>query len=425
MNILIVGNGGREHALAWKIAQSPLATQVFVAPGNGGTATEPKVQNIDIGATDIDALAAFAAGNAIDLTIVGPEAPLVAGIADHFQTQGLRCFGPPRDAARLEGSKAFAKELMQRHGIPTARYASFTDLDDALGYLSEQPIPVVVKADGLAAGKGVIIAEDRASAEAAVRDMLGAGRFGDAGHRVVIEEYLRGEEASFIAMVAGSQILPLASSQDHKARDDGDRGPNTGGMGAYSPAPVITPDLHERIMHEIMRPTVAGLESDGLPYVGFLYAGLMIDDAGNPRVLEFNCRLGDPETQPILMRLETDLLELCEAAMKGRLEQQRVAWSDQAALGVVMASGGYPGHYEKGKRIAGLDRPVEAGVKIFHAGTRLQQGDYLTDGGRVLCVTALGDGVGEAQARAYRAASPVSFEGAQYRSDIGHRAIGR
>ena len=425
MKILIVGGGGREHALAWKLAQSPRAERVYVAPGNGGTATEPGVENVAIDATDIDGLCAFALRSGIDLTIVGPEAPLVAGITDAFNTAGLRCFGPSKAAARLEGSKAFAKDFMIRHGIPTAAYRAFEELDAALDYLREIGAPVVVKADGLAAGKGVILAEDLPTAEAAVRDMLGGGRFGSAGSRVVIEELLRGEEASFIAMVDGQHILPLATSQDHKARDDGDRGPNTGGMGAYSPAPVVTAELHRRIMAEVMQPTVAGLAADGIPYVGFLYAGLMIDADGSPRVLEYNCRLGDPETQPILMRLESDLLETCLAALDGGLAAANTRWDARPALGVVIAAGGYPGGYAKGNPISGLESAVSADTKVFHAGTATAGETVVTNGGRVLCVTALGDGVRAAQQRAYDAVSGISFDDAYFRRDIGYRALER
>ncbi|KAA6181876.1 phosphoribosylamine--glycine ligase [Thiohalocapsa marina] len=425
MKILIVGNGGREHALAWKIAQSPQAERVYVAPGNGGTATEPGVENLDIAATDIPRLVEFARTQGVDLCIVGPEAPLVAGIADAFAAAGLSCFGPTRAAAQLEGSKAFAKDFMARHGIPTAGYRAFTDQAAALAYLQQIGAPVVIKADGLAAGKGVILAEDLATAEAAVRDMLGAGRFGSAGSRVVIESFLRGEEVSFIAMVDGEHILPLASSQDHKARDDGDRGPNTGGMGAYSPAPVVTPELHQRIMAEVMQPTVAGLAADGIPYVGFLYAGLMIDADGTPQVLEYNCRLGDPETQPILMRLQSDLLELCLSAIHRGLGDADVRWSPQAALGVVLAAGGYPGDYATGDVISGLDSIQDPQAKVFHAGTRLSEGQILTSGGRVLCATALGNDVAEAQRRAYDTVARIGFDRAYWRKDIGHKAVGR
>ncbi len=426
MKILIVGGGGREHALAWKAAQSPLVETVFVAPGNGGTAREPGVQNLDIPVDDLEALVSFASANAIGLTIVGPEAPLVAGLVDRFQVAGLPCFGPTRGAAQLEGSKSFTKDFLHRHGIPTAAYGSFTEIEPALAYLRQVGAPIVVKADGLAAGKGVILARDLATAEAAVRDMLDGGRFGAAGNRVVIEEFLEGEEASFIAMVSQGQILPMASSQDHKARDDGDLGPNTGGMGAYSPAPVVTPELHERIMAEVMRPTVAGMAAAGLPYTGFLYAGLMIAADGTPKVLEYNCRFGDPETQPILMRLRSDLVELCLAALEGRLGEMRPDWDPRAALGVVMAAGGYPDAYEKGRLISGLEEAARVeDTKVFHAGTALVNGQTITSGGRVLCVTALGDTVAEAQARAYQALDRIHWQGGFCRRDIGHRAIAR
>ncbi len=426
MKILIVGGGGREHALAWKAAQSPLVETVFVAPGNGGTAREPGVQNLDIPVDDLEALVSFASANAIGLTIVGPEAPLVAGLVDRFQVAGLPCFGPTRGAAQLEGSKSFTKDFLHRHGIPTAAYGSFTEIEPALAYLRQVGAPIVVKADGLAAGKGVILARDLATAEAAVRDMLDGGRFGAAGNRVVIEEFLEGEEASFIAMVSQGQILPMASSQDHKARDAGDLGPNTGGMGAYSPAPVVTPELHERIMAEVMRPTVAGMAAAGLPYTGFLYAGLMIAADGTPKVLEYNCRFGDPETQPILMRLRSDLVELCLAALEGRLGEMRPDWDPRAALGVVMAAGGYPDAYEKGRLISGLEEAARVeDTKVFHAGTALVDGRTITSGGRVLCVTALGDTVAEAQARAYQALDRIHWQGGFCRRDIGHRAIAR
>ncbi|WP_133512741.1 phosphoribosylamine--glycine ligase [Candidatus Thiosymbion oneisti] len=426
MKVLIIGSGGREHALAWKVTQSPLVREVLVAPGNGGTAMEPGVQNLDIPSDDSEGLVAWARRNAIGLTIVGPEAPLVAGVVDAFQAAGLPCFGPTGKAAQIEGSKAFTKDFLARRGIPTAAYRTFTELGPALSYLREVGAPIVVKADGLAAGKGVILAEDLATAERAVRDMLSGGRFGAAGSRIIIEEYLRGEEASFIAMVGGGRILPMASSQDHKARDAGDRGPNTGGMGAYSPAPVVTPELHARIMAEVIRPTVTGLASEGLPYTGFLYAGLMIGPDGTPKVLEYNCRLGDPEAQPILMRLRADLVELCLAALAGRLDRIEAAWDPRAALGVVMAAGGYPDAYEKGHPISGLD--AAAGFpdrKLFHAGTKLVDGEVVTHGGRVLCATALGDRVATAQANAYALVHKIDWKNAYYRSDIGYRAVAR
>lgn len=426
MNILIIGGGGREHALAWKAAQSPLADTVFVAPGNGGTALDPGVENVAIAAEDLDGLLAFARDKQVGLTIVGPEAPLVAGLVDRFQAAGLPCFGPSQGAAQLEGSKSFTKDFLQRHGIPTAAYGSFTELEPALAYLRRVGAPIVVKADGLAAGKGVILAQDLATAEAAVRDMLAGNRFGAAGHRVVIEEFLEGEEASFIALVGQGQILPMASSQDHKARDDGDQGPNTGGMGAYSPAPVVTPELHERIMAEVMAPTVAGMAAEGLPYTGFLYAGLMIGADGTPRVLEYNCRFGDPETQPILLRLQSDLVALCLAALDGRLGEMRAEWDPRAALGVVMAAGGYPDAYEKGQVIQGLEAAAQVpDTKVFHAGTTREDGQTLTSGGRVLCVTALGNTVGAAQARAYQAVDLIQWANGFCRRDIGHRAIAR
>jgi phosphoribosylamine--glycine ligase len=426
MNILIIGSGGREHALAWKAAQSPQVTQVFVAPGNGGTAIEPGVENVAVNPTDADGLIRFAQEHQVGLCIIGPEAPLVAGVSDALVAAGLRCCGPSQQSAQLEGSKDFAKAFMQRNGIPTAAYETFSDRDQAMDYLDQVGAPVVVKADGLAAGKGVVVAEQLDEARAAIDAMLSHGRFGSAGNRVVIEERLLGEEVSFIVLVSGEQVLPLATSQDHKARDDGDRGPNTGGMGAYSPAPIVTPALEQRIMREVIKPTVAGLQAEGMPYVGFLYAGLMISAEGAPRVLEYNCRLGDPETQPILMRLESDLVKLCLAATDGQLAGLQARWSEQAALGVVMAAGGYPGDYEKGHPINGLDDAKDAGsTKVFHAGTKPDGERIVTNGGRVLCVTALGSDVGEAAANAYRRAEEIQFDGAFYRRDIGHRAIKR
>lgn len=426
MKILILGGGGREHALAWKVAQSPQAETVYVAPGNGGTATEPGIENLAIDALDADALVRFAQEHAIDLCIIGPEAPLVAGVGDALTAAGIRCCGPSRQAAQLEGSKDFAKAFMQRHGIPTAHYRSFTERDAALAYLDAVGAPIVIKADGLAAGKGVVVAEDLETARAAVEAMLGSGRFGHAGERVVIEEKLTGDEVSFIVLVGDGQVLPLATSQDHKARDEGDRGPNTGGMGAYSPAPIVSAELEARIIDEIIKPTVAGLSAEGMPYTGFLYAGLMIGPDGAPRVLEYNCRLGDPETQPILMRLESDLLALCLAATDGHLAAETARWSAQAALGVVLAAGGYPGAYAKGHLITGLEPTAsETDAKIFHAGTRRDGEQTLTAGGRVLCATALGADVAAAAARAYALADGIRFEGVFYRRDIGHRAIGR
>ncbi len=419
-NILIVGSGGREHALAWKVAQSPRVARVYVAPGNGGTALEPGVENVDIAATDIHGLVEFAEQAGVSLTIVGPEAPLVAGIVDRFRSAGLRCFGPRQEAARLEGSKAFAKEFMAKHGIPTAAHRSFTDLDAALNYVRAIGAPVVIKADGLAAGKGVILAEDLATAEAALRDMLDEGKFGSAGSTVVVEEWLRGEETSYIALVDGEHILPLASSKDHKARDDGGRGPNTGGMGAYSPAPLVTPALEARILREVMEPTVRGLAADGLPYLGFLYAGLMVSDDGEPKVLEYNCRLGDPETQPILMRLESDLLDLIDAALDGKLRGTEARWREQVALGVVLAAGGYPGGYEKGLPIHIASEPAATDVKVFHAGTRLSDdGELLSAGGRVLCATALANDIDGARETAYATLKGVALRDGFYRTDIG------
>jgi phosphoribosylamine---glycine ligase len=426
VKILVVGGGGREHALAWKAARSPLAERVYVAPGNAGTAREPGCENVAIDAADIAALADFAAARQVGLTIVGPEVPLVAGIVDEFSRRGLKCFGPSAACARLEGSKAFSKAFFERHGIPTAAWRDFNDAEAACEYIRARSAPIVVKADGLAAGKGVVVARTVAEAEAAVRDMLSGNRFGDAGARVVVEECLVGEEASFIAMVDGAHILPLASSQDHKARDDGDRGPNTGGMGAYSPAPVVDAALHRRIMREVMEPTVAGLAADGTPYTGFLYAGIMVDAHGAPKVLEFNCRFGDPETQPILFRMKSDLVALCLAALEGGLDGASCEWDARASLGVVLAAAGYPESYRKGDPISGLD--ADAGrddVKIFHAGTRTEHGQVLTSGGRVLCAVALGDGVAEAQRKAYELAARIHWDGAFYRRDIGWRALAR
>jgi phosphoribosylamine---glycine ligase len=426
VKILIVGGGGREHAMAWKAARSPLASRVFVAPGNAGTAREPGCENIPIDAADIRKLADFAAQEDIGLTIVGPEVPLVAGIVDEFTARGLKCFGPSAACARLEGSKAFSKAFFARHGIPTAAWGDFHEVDAACAYIRSRGAPIVVKADGLAAGKGVVVAATVEEAEAAVRDMLSGNRFGDAGARVVVEEFLAGEEASFITMVDGAHILPLASSQDHKARDDGDQGPNTGGMGAYSPAPVVDAALHDRIMNEVMLPTVRGLAADGTPYTGFLYAGIMVAADGTPRVLEFNCRFGDPETQPILFRMKSDLVALCLAGIDGRLDTAECAWDPRAALGVVLAAAGYPDDYRKGDPISGLD--ADAGqddVKIFHAGTRLSGDDVVTSGGRVLCAVALGANVAEAQRKAYELASQIRWEGAFCRRDIGWRALHR
>ncbi|MBC8418088.1 MAG: phosphoribosylamine--glycine ligase [Desulfobacterales bacterium] len=425
MKILMIGGGGREHALAWKAAQSSQVERVFVAPGNAGTAGEPKVENIDIGADQIEALVNFARKERVTVTLVGPETPLVAGVADAFNEAGLNCFGPTKGAAQLEGSKAFCKDFLSRYNIPTASYRTFTELKPAIAYIREQGAPVVVKADGLAAGKGVIIAGSEAEAIEAAEGMLSGKTFGEAGQRVVVEEYLEGEEASFIVMVDGEHILPLATSQDHKARDDGDRGPNTGGMGAYSPAPVVTQVIYDRVMKEVIEPTVKGMAAEGHPYTGFLYAGLMISDDGTLRVLEYNCRFGDPETQPIILRLKSDLIEMCLAALDRRLDQIRVDWDDRAALGVVMAAGGYPISYKKGDIISGLPEREQEGVKVFHAGTRIEKGQVVTDGGRVLCATALGATVGEAKAKAYELAGGIRWNGVYYRTDIGYRAVAR
>jgi phosphoribosylamine--glycine ligase len=422
MKLLVLGSGGREHALAWKLAQSPQVQKVFVAPGNGGTATEPGLENVALEA--IDELVRFARGEPIALTVVGPEAPLAAGVVDAFRDAGLRIFGPTRAAAQLEASKDFAKQFMSRHGIPTARYATFTRAEEAHAYLEGENAPIVVKADGLAAGKGVVVAASMREAHEAVERMLAERRLGEAGARIVIEEHLEGEEASFIVMSDGVHVLALATSQDHKRLRDGDQGPNTGGMGAYSPAPVVTPEVHARVMREIILPAVQGMASDGTPYVGFLYAGLMIDAAGRPRTLEFNCRLGDPEAQPILLRLRSDLLELIEHALEGTLQDAVAQWDRRPALGVVLAAHGYPEAPRKGDRIEGISEP-SADCRVFQAGTRLQNGSLVTSGGRVLCVTALGDSVRLARSRAYEAVSAVRFPGMQYRSDIGHRAIKR
>ena len=425
MKVLIVGGGGREHALAWKAAQSPQADTVFVAPGNAGTAREPGVENIAIDAGDISALLDFARERHIGLTIIGPEAPLVAGIVDVFQADGLACFGPTQAAAQLEGSKTFSKEFLARHGIPTAAWDSFTEVDAAIAFIKQHGAPIVVKADGLAAGKGVVIARTEAEATDAVCDMLAGNAFGAAGNRVVIEEFLSGEEASFIVICDGSKALPLASSQDHKARDEGDTGPNTGGMGAYSPAPVVSEALHARIMAEVIEPTLRGMAADGSPYTGFLYAGLMITADGTPKVLEFNCRCGDPETQPIMMRLKSDLVELCTAALAGGVAGIHADWDKRAALGVVLAADAYPAGSSKGVPIEGLDGLDGADLKVFHAGTREQDGRILTNGGRVLCVCALGDDIAAAQARAYQGVAAIHWDGVYYRRDIGYRAITR
>ena len=425
MNVLVIGGGGREHALAWKAAQSSTVDTVFVAPGNAGTATEPKLKNVDIGVTDTDALLNFAEHNSVALTIVGPEAPLVAGVVDAFEKAGQKIFGPTQAAAQLEGSKAFTKDFLARHAIPTADYANFTEIEPAVAYVKEKGAPIVVKADGLAAGKGVIVAETIEDAEAAIRDMLAGNAFGDAGSRVVIEEFLDGEEASFIVMVDGKNVLPFATSQDHKRAADGDKGPNTGGMGAYSPAPVVTPDIHQRIMDEVIVPTVEGMASEGHPYKGFLYAGLMIMADGTPKVIEYNCRFGDPETQPIMMRLQSDLVDLCLHACDGQLAGQSISFDDQAAVGVVLAAGGYPGSYNKGDVIHGLSDAAELDGKVFHAGTALKGDDTTTSGGRVLCATALGSNVTAAQQNAYDLVSKISWQDMYYRTDIAHRAISR
>lgn len=424
MKILIIGNGGREHALAWKAAQSPLVKQVYVAPGNAGTALEAKVQNIPITITDVAALLDFAQRETINLTIVGPEAPLALGLVDQFIQHGLACFGPSRAAAQLESSKAFCKDFLAKHQIPTAVYACFTDIDAAKKYLRQQTFPIVIKADGLAAGKGVVIAQSLAEAETVVTDMLSGNAFGTAGHRIVIEEFLQGEEASFIVMVDGKNILPLATSQDHKARDNGDRGPNTGGMGAYSPAPVITPDLYQRIMHEIIIPTVNGMANAGCPYRGFLYAGVMITESG-PKVLEFNCRLGDPETEPMMLRLKSDLVALCLSALNQTLDQANIDWDERCALGVVLAAKGYPEKYPTGEIISGITDHASVDYKIFHAGTTLQNNHVVTAGGRVLCVTALGETVTQAQQLAYSVIKNIHWKNIYYRTDIGYRAIAR
>ena len=423
MKVLIIGNGGREHALAWKAAQDDNVTQVFVAPGNAGTASEHKVSNVDIDILDIARLVEFVRTKTIGLTIVGPEAPLVAGVVDQFEEAGLPVFGPVQAAAQLEGSKAFTKDFLARHNIPTAAYQNFTDIESAKAYIKQQSLPIVVKADGLAAGKGVILAKTEQEAFDAIDDMLAGNTFGEAGHRIVIEEFLSGEEASFIVIVDGKNILPLATSQDHKARDDGDKGPNTGGMGAYSPAPVVTPTIHHRAMQEVIIPTVEGMASEGMPYKGFLYAGLMIDADGTPRVLEYNCRFGDPETQPILMRLKSSLVELCLAGARGELNKVDVEWDSRTALGVVMAAGGYPEAYHKGNEITGIDDISNA--KVFQAGTRIEDGKTLTNGGRVLCVTALGNTVKKAREQAYEAVKTIDWKDVYYRKDIGHRAIAR
>ncbi|TDQ59836.1 phosphoribosylamine--glycine ligase [Mesocricetibacter intestinalis] len=425
MNILIIGNGGREHALAWKAAQSPLATKVFVAPGNAGTAQEANIENIAISATDIPALVKFARENAVELTIVGPEAPLVIGVTDAFEQAGLTIFGPTKAAAQLEGSKAFTKDFLARHNIPTAEYRNFTDVEAALAYVREKGAPIVIKADGLAAGKGVIVAMSLSEAEEAIKDMLSGNAFGDAGSRVVIEEFLAGEEASFIVMVDGEHVEPMATSQDHKRVGEGDKGLNTGGMGAYSPAPVVTAEIHQRVMEQIIYPTVRGMAAEGNTYKGFLYAGLMIDNQGQPKVIEFNCRFGDPETQPIMMRMKSDLVELCLKACKGELHQIQSQWHQQAALGIVLAAQGYPGDYRKGDEIQGLVPASGTEEKVFLAGVAEKAGKLVTNGGRVLCATALGATVFEAQQKALQLAESIQWTGRFYRRDIGYRAVAR
>jgi phosphoribosylamine---glycine ligase len=425
MKVLVVGGGGREHALAWKAAQSDQVDIVYVAPGNAGTATEDKLENIAIGAEDIPALKAFAEKEKVDLTIIGPEAPLVAGIVDEFHQAGLACFGPTKAGAILEGSKSFSKDFLKRHNIPTAAYEVFTKVDPAIEYVESQSIPIVIKADGLAAGKGVVIAESEEEAINTIKDMLSGNKFGEAGHRVVIEEFMQGEEASFIVMSDGEHVLPLASSQDHKARDEGDKGPNTGGMGAYSPAPIVDQAMHDRIMNEVIMPTIKGMASEDRTYAGFLYAGVMITNDGTPKVLEFNCRFGDPETQPIMMRLKSDLVSLCLAATNKTLDKVNAEWDKRAALGIVAASKGYPESASKGDIINGLDYDFSNNVKVFHAGTKENNGNVETAGGRVLCITGLGSSVTEAQQQSYEAIKQINFDGMFYRNDIGYRAVKR
>ncbi|WP_122047159.1 phosphoribosylamine--glycine ligase [Vibrio atlanticus] len=425
MRVLIIGAGGREHALGWKAAQNPNVETVFIAPGNAGTALESKLENVNIGVEDIAGLVAFAQEKKIELTIVGPEAPLVIGVVDAFREVGLPIFGPTQAAAQLEGSKAFTKDFLARHDIPTGYYSNFTEIEPAIAYVREQGAPIVVKADGLAAGKGVIVAMTLEEAEDAIKDMLAGNAFGEAGSRVVIEEFLEGEEASFIVMVDGSSVLPMATSQDHKRVGDKDTGPNTGGMGAYSPAPVVTPEIHNRILEEVIYPTVRGMDAEGAPYTGFLYAGLMIDADGTPKVIEYNCRFGDPETQPIMMRMESDLVELCLMAIDEKLDEAESKWDPRASIGVVLAAGGYPADYAKGDVISLPTSEVE-GQKVFHAGTTNNEaGDVVTNGGRVLCATALGNTVSEAQERAYALTKQVSWNGMFHRNDIGYRAIAR
>ena len=424
MKVLVIGSGGREHALAWKLGQSPRVDEVLVAPGNAGTAQEAGMRNVAVDLEDHQALLDLAINEQIGFTMVGPEAPLVAGVVDLFQASGLKCFGPSAMAAQLEGSKAFTKEFLARNDIPTGAYETFTDPEQATAYIRAQGAPIVIKADGLAAGKGVVVAQTEAEAIDAVQDMLSGNAFGDAGARVVVEEFLRGEEASFICLCDGQTAVPFASSQDHKAAHDGDRGPNTGGMGAYSPAPVVTAELHEKVMQQIIEPTLAGMARDGMPYTGFLYAGLMVTPKGEPKVIEFNCRFGDPEAEPIMMRLQSDLLKACEAAVAGELADIQLQFDERVALGVVMAAGGYPLEYDKGDEISGLEKDL-LDTKVFHAGTRLEEGAVLTNGGRVLCVVGLGSTVANAQARAYERVEVIGWRRRFYRKDIGYRAIAR
>jgi len=425
MKVLVIGSGGREHSLAWKAAQSNTVDKVFVAPGNAGTNAEAKLENVAIDPLNFPALAAFAAQENIELTIVGPEVPLVDGIVDYFQERNLPCFGPSKNAAQLEGSKAFTKDFLSRHNIPTAFYKTFTDVAAAKIYIEANGAPIVIKADGLAAGKGVIVALTESEAIAAVEDMLSGNKFGDAGHRVVVEGFLAGEEASFIAMVDGQNVLPMATSQDHKARDDDDKGPNTGGMGAYSPAPVVDDVIYQRIMDQVILPTVAGMAADGNDYTGFLYAGLMITETGEINVIEFNCRFGDPEAQPVMMRLQSDLVQHCLAALNQTLDREQAHWDERPAVGVVLAAGGYPASYGKGFPISGLGQPLESHQKIFHAGTTEKDGAVVTNGGRVLCATALGETVSQAQAEAYKVLHNIQWDNVYFRNDIAYRAIAR
>jgi phosphoribosylamine--glycine ligase len=426
MKILVIGSGGREHALAWKLAQSPRVDEVIVAPGNAGTAREPRMRNADVAAADLEGLLQLARDEAVAFAVVGPEAPLVAGVVDAFRAAGLRIFGPTAAAAQLEGSKSFTKDFLARHRIPTAHYAVFTALQPALDHVRERGAPIVIKADGLAAGKGVVVAMTLSEAEHALTDMLGAHAFGDASARVVIEEFLAGEEASYIVMADGAHYVPMASSQDHKRVGDGDTGPNTGGMGAYSPAPVVTPEVERRIREEIIEPTLRGMAAEGAPFTGFLYAGLMIDESGAPKVIEFNVRFGDPETQPIMQRLRSDFVELIEGALDGKLDRAEAEWDPRPSLGVVIAAQGYPGKVKTGDVISGLNSAFDASVKVFHAGTKLDgDGNVITAGGRVLCVCALGDDLAQARDRAYAAAERIHFDGAFHRRDIGYRALAR